>query len=337
MRKRRITPALDSPAAKLWRASGSSNKAESLAAMEQIALAFENPIRKGILSGDITKGIYSPIELAPGATPLFELDTLSPGTEKDFVAYTMPGAGFIPYRHVEADYIMVPTYTIAGAIDWDLRMARESRWDVAARQEENLRGQFTKKINDDAWQTIMAAAYDRNLIVADSDANAGQFTVRLISLMKTVMRRNGGGNSTSLNRSRLTDLFISPEAQEDVRNWNVDQVDDVTRRELLMSEGDEVLMRLFGVNIDTLDELGEGQEYQLFFDNDLAGTMPGTDVELVVGLDLQREDSFVMPIREQVSLYVDDNLHRKGEAGLYGRGEMGFAVLDSRRVLFGSM
>jgi len=39
--------------------------------------------------------------------------------------------------------------------------------------------------------------------------------------MKTVMRRNGGGNSTSANRGQLTDLYVSPEAVEDIRNWEL--------------------------------------------------------------------------------------------------------------------
>lgn len=41
-----------------------------------------------------------------------------------------------------------------------------------------------KKINDDAWHTLLAAGLDRNVVVYDSAATAGQFTKRLVSLMK---------------------------------------------------------------------------------------------------------------------------------------------------------
>ena len=153
--------------------------------------------------------------------------------------------------------------------------------------------------------------------------------------MKTVMRRNGGGNRTSINRGHMSDLFLSPEGIEDIRNWGVDEVDDITRRELITQDGG-LLVRIFQVNLHDLDELGEGQEYQSFYDTDLNGTKPATDKEICGGLDLRNQDSFVMPVREAVQIFEDDTLHRQRRAGLYGWAEHGFAVLDNRRVLLGS-
>jgi hypothetical protein len=322
---------------KLLKASGSYNRDESLAATRELAKALELPLRQGILNGDILDGIFEPIVLQESATPEFPLDFLSPGTEDEFVAYVIPNHGYIPHRTVEGDYVMVPTYDTGASIDWNLKYARDARWDIVGRAMEVLEAQFVKKLNDDGWHTVLSAAVDRNIIVLDSDAAAGQFTKRLVSLMKTVMRRQGGGNSTSLNRGKLTDLYVSPEAMEDIRAWNVDQVDEVTRREIFVSDGDNALNRIFGVNLQDLDELGEGQEYQLFFANELSGTMPTGDVEIVVGLDLRKRDSFVMPIREQVQIFEDDNLHRQKKAGLYGWQESGFAALDGRRCVLGSL
>jgi len=321
----------------ILRASGSYNKEESLTATAQIAKALELPLRKGMLSGDIVSGIFEPIYVGINSTAEFPLDFLAPGTEKNFVAYTLPNHGYIPQSHVEGDYVQVPTFDIGAAIDWNLKYARDARWDIIGRAMEVMEAQFVKKMNDDGWHTLLAAAVDRNIVVVDSDAAAGQFTKRLVSLMKVVMRRNGGGNSTSLNRGRLTDLYISPEAMEDIRNWNVDQVDEITRREIFVSDRDNALNRIFGVNIHDIDELGEGQEYQLFYENQLGGTMPTGDVEIVVGLDLSKSDSFVMPIREEVQIFEDDTLHRQRRAGLYGHQSYGVAVLDNRRVLLGSL
>ena len=323
----------------LLRQSGSYNKQEALAAQRELAQALELPLRQGVLMGDILGGIFETIVLDQSATPEFPLDLLAPGTEKDFVAYTIPGHGYIPERAVEGDYVMVPTYDIGSSIDWTLKYARDARWDIVSRAMEVLEASFVKKLNDDGWHTLLSAAFDRNVVVLDSDAGAGQFTKRLVSLLKTVMRRNGGGNSTSNNRGQLTDLYMSVEAMEDIRNWNVDQVDEVTRREIFVSgdDDDAVMNRIFGVNLHVLDELGEGQEYQLFYDNELSGALPGGDVELVVGLDQRRNDSFVMPVREQVQIFEDDNLHREKRAGLYGWAEQGFAVLDNRRVVLGSL
>jgi hypothetical protein len=152
------------------------------------------------------------------------------------------------------------------------------------------------------------------------------------------MRRNGGGNSSSNNRSILTDLFVSPEAMEDLRNWGVDQVDEITRREIYTAgDADNSVNRVFGINLHDLDELGEGQEYQEFYSNVLSGTLPAGDSEIVVGLDLRNNDSFIMPVRQEVQVFEDDTLHRQKRAGFYGWAEQGFAVLDNRRVVLGSL
>lgn len=317
--------------------SGSSRKEESLAASAEFAKALELPLRQGVLSGNILDGIFEAVRLAPGATPEFPLDFLTPGNEKDFVAYTIPNHGYVPERHVEGDYVMVPTFDIGASIDYLLKYARDARWDVVGRAMEVLEQSFVKKMNDDGWHTVISAGVDRNIVVFDGDAAAGQFTKRLVSLMKTVMRRNGGGNSTSNNRGQLTDLYVSPEAMEDLRNWGVDQVDEVTRREIYVADdGGASVNRVFGVNLHDLDELGVSQEYQLFYSDTLSGNL-GSDQELVVGLDLRKRDSFIMPIREEVQIFEDDTLHRQKRAGFYGYAEQGFAVLDNRRVLLGTL
>ena len=319
------------------KASGSQRVEESLDGVRKLAKALETPLRKGILSGDILDGIFEPIVLETNTTAEFPLDFISPGTENQYVAFTIPNQGYIPQRQVEGDYVQVPVYDTGAAIDWLLKYARDARWDIVGRAMEVMKAQFTKKLNDDGWHTLLAAAVDRNIIVLDSDAADGQFTKRLVSLMKTVMRRNGGGNSTSMNRGQLTDMYVSPEAMEDIRNWNVDQVDEITRREIFVADGENAMNRIFGINLHDLDELGEGQEYQAYFGNDLSGTMPGSTVEIVVGLDLRRNDSFVMPIREELEIFEDAALHRQKRAGLYGWQSSGFASLDGRRVLLGAL
>ena len=315
--------------------AGSLKREESLAATSELAKALELPLRQGVMSGNILGDIFEAINLQPGATAEFPLDFLAPGTEKEFVAFTIPNHGRIPERHVEGDYVMVPTYDVGASIDWLLKYARDSRWDVVGRAMEVLQGQFVKKMNDDGWHTLLSAGADRNILIYDGDASSGMFSKRLVSLLKVVMRRNGGGNSTSIHRGELTDLYISPEGHEDIRNWGVDEVDEFTRRDLIVHEG-VLLVRIFQVNLHTLDELGEGQEYQNFYTSDLSGTMPSGKNEILVGLDLRNRDSFVMPVRAPVQVFEDDTLHRQRRAGMYGWAEHGFAALDTRRGLLGA-
>ena len=317
--------------------SGSMDKAEALAAQSQLAKALQTPLREGVLSGDILGGIFERMVMEPGTSTEFPLDPVAPGTEDRYIAYTNPGHGRVPERAIEGDYVQIPTYSITSSIDWLLRYAREARWDIIDRCVKVLEQGFTTKMNDDGWHTILSAAVDRNILVFDSDAAAGQFTKRLISLSKTVMRRNAGGNSGSAKRGRLTDMFMSPEGIEDIRNWGVDQADEVTRREIYVA-GDEgaSLTKIFGVTLHALDEIGEGQQYQNYLVSQLGGALEASDVELIVGLDLQSNDSFVMPIKMPVTIFEDDNLHRQQRAGFYGFAELGFGILDSRRTLLAS-
>jgi hypothetical protein len=320
----------------LLKQSGDSDKSIAMQAQREIAKALETPLRKGVLFGDVVRGIYEPMPLEPGASPEFPLDLLAPGTEIDHVAFTNPGNGRIPEKHVEGDYVKINTYGITSSIDFLLRYAREANWNVVGRAIQVLESSFVKKINDDGWHTLLAAAVDRNILVYDGDAAAGQFTKRLVSLMKTVMRRNGGGNSVTAP-GRLTDMYMSAEAIEDIRNWGVDQLDEVSRREIYTASDDgPQLTRVFGINLNDLFEFGDGQEYQDYFINDLGGSIESSDVELVIGLDRSAKDSFVMPVKKEVEIFEDPALHRHQRQGYYGWAEIGFGCLDNRRIIAGS-
>ncbi len=327
----------------LLKATADPRKEVALEAQRALAQQLTIPLRQGVLSGDVIGGIFEPEALEPDAHPEFPLDFLTPGTEKDFVAYTVPSNGVIPQKHVEGDFIMVPTFEIGNAISWDMKYARTARWPVVTRAMQVLEAGFVKKLNDDGWHTLLAASADRNIMVFDVNAASGQFTKRLISLMKTVMRRNAGGNTTSINRGMLTDLYLSPEALEDIRNWGIDQVDEVTRRDIFLAQ-DGAINRIFGVNLHDLDELGEDQEYELYFENTLGGAPAGAagahataDVEIVVGLNQSTNSSFVHPVRSPLEVFEDDELFRRRRAGFWAWTEVGFGVLDNRTVLLGSI
>lgn len=315
-----------------------STKPDRASAVDGVISAIEQPLRKVLLSGDIQGDIFTPVAYAIGEPVMYHLDLLTPGDEAEFYAYVMPGEGQIPHRRVEGDYLMVPTYQIANSIDMNLRILRNAKWPVVNRMLEILQAGFIKKMNDDGWQTLLAAAVDRNILVSDVSAAAGQFTPKLITLMQTVMRRNGGGNSGTMGRAKLTDLYISPEAQADIFSWNLDLIPDAERQKIYNSTIDSPdLTTVFGVRLHSLDELGESQDYQSYFTTTLGASMAASDVEIVLGFDRQREDSFIRPMVGDVEIFEDNTTHRQNLFSLYGRAELGFAVLDSRRVLLGSI
>jgi hypothetical protein len=310
--------------------SGDASKPVALAAQQEIAKAIELPLRQGVQSGDVTGGIFIPIT---DGTQEFPTDLLAPGTEGQFVAYTNPGHGYIPQKSVESDYVRVTSYQIASSIDFLLRYAKNANWNILDRAMEVMEMSFVKKINDDAWHTLLAAAVDRNILVYDADAANGQITKRLFSLVKTSMKRNAGGNGPT-NRGRATDCYLSIEGIEDIRNWGIDQLDEVSRREVYVSaDGGAPLTRIYGLNLHDMFEFGDGQEYQDYFLSDLGGSLASGDVELGIALDLQNRNSFVMPVTDQLQVFEDDTLHRQQRQGYYGWMGAGFGVLDGRRIL----
>lgn len=288
-------------------------------------------IREGNMWGDITAGLMTKKDFPNGETIQYVLHFLAPGMEKEHVAYVMPRQGYIPQREVQGDYVQLPAFKVADAIDCELDYIDNGLWDVMGPMADVLAAGFIKKINDDVWHTALAAAVDRNIVVFDADASQGQLTKRLFSLGQSTMKRNGGGNSTSMNKFRLTDVYGSVEAKADVFNWGVDIVDEQTRRTIYMSP-DGTVFNILGINLHELFELGVGQEYQNFFANELSGSLPSGDEEILIGFDLTKTSTNVMPIRKRLEVKTDPGLHRYGKFGIYGTMAYGAAWLDNRNV-----
>lgn len=304
-----------------------------------LVAALDTPLKKGVMPGDIVSGLFFEEEFAPGVATEYPLDWLVPGTEKYFTAYVIPHTGALPLRNVSGSYVMVPTYEIGTSIDWALRYAMMARWNIVGRAFSTAQGAMTRKRNNDGWHVIITAASGRGISIYDSSATSGLFTKRLVSLAQTVMRRNAGGNSNSVDKGKLTHIAMSPEGLQDIRSWDLTQIDDATRREIFLSDGEIPMTRIFGVTLMDLDELGEGQEYQKYFNNTLGGSNPGSKSEIAIGLDLtNKNDSFVKPYRLQpdgsrVSMRQRITLIEQNRDGYYWREELGYSVLDARRTL----
>lgn len=331
---------LDNNIQELYKASASHDIAESTRSLDMFAKALEPTLRKAIFDCDNVGpfGIFERVAFPNGCAE-FVIDPIKPGYENDFKAYVVPDCSCDPCATLEADYVMVPTYEIGNCVEWCAKRVGRGNYNIADRAMEALRAGFIKKMNDDAWHVLLAAGYDRNVVAYDNLAAKGQFTKRLLIQMKTFMRRNGGGNSTCANRCGLTDIFMSPEAMDNIYNWNIDQIDELTRREIHTSSNcDMGLMSLFCVNFHILDELGVGQEYQLYYEDDLGGVMDADKQEIIVGLDLKCRDSFVSPQVSPLQLYADNSkLLSCRRSAMRGYSEMGFAALSSRRVLLGAI
>lgn len=304
---------------------------------KEVALSIETPIRRGILEGNVTEGIFTPMDFTTGVVPEFPLDFVAPGTESDYIAYVLPNVGRLPEKNVEGDYITVPAFPIGATLDYSLKFARDARWDILKRAKEVMNAMFTAKINKDAFRLLVAAGYDRNVVVTDSAAPAGFFTKRLMSLMQTQMNRSGGGNFSSVEQFELTDIWLSPESMEDIRSWDFTQIDDQTRREIWLAGSGGALSKIYNTFLHPLKELGDGQVLQTYYTS-LGASFTGSDTELVLGLCLNSvgASAFVNPVVEQVKIFADEQLHRMRRQGWYGWMEHGLAILDNRAIILGT-
>jgi hypothetical protein len=331
----------------LLRAMASRDQGMSEAARKSFAQELVAPLRRGIFDADNLGDIYTPQVIPYGATASYPLDFVRPGDEDTYTAYTLAEQGRLPERRVEASEINVPTFKIGNSIDWDIKFMKEARWDVVKRALQVFEAGFVRKINSDGWRTILAAAADRGLVVGASGTavftgsvntlttspNPGEFTKELVSRMHTAMTRGAGGNG---NAGRLTDLYVSLEAMEHVRAWDASRVDEFTRREIFTSS-EKGLAEIYGVIMHAMTEFGQDQEYDAFLETVLSLTKPNNTEQFCVGLDLsEADDSFVMPIKEELEVYDDDALTRYQRMGIFGWMRHGFACLDNRRVLLGA-
>lgn len=312
--------------------AASNNPGLASAAMEQITQGLTMPLQQGVLDGNIFDGLFEAQYFPPGVAPEFPYDLLAPGTEHEYVAFVIPRFGALPERSVESDYCMVPLYEIGASLDVSWRYLRDARWDVLGRMLEIIEAMFTVKMNTDAWRVIIRSGVSRNLLVNDTAASAGLFSKKLVTDMSLYMRRYGGGNSASKSRGKLTDLFLSPEGQADTLSWQVNEIPDVIRAQIYANG---VLTRIGETNLHALDELGVGQEFESFWDDTLAQDHTNSKTELVIGLDLSKSSSLMMPWREMPKLYEDTTLAKQRRVGMWGTAEIGFTALDNRVVLLG--
>lgn len=326
------TISLDEAQKNLLKATASKNQTEAVEHRQALAQVMERAWKAGVLEPDLLGNVFERVVLPPGVEAKFPFDFYGPDNEGAYEAFVMPKEGAVPDRVLEGDEVRVPTYKIANAISWSLDYARDARWDIVARAIEVFTNGFVRKLNDDGWHVILKAASEgTSTLVTDTSATAGEFSKLLLTgLMTSIKRRTGGRNS------RLTDLYVSPEAIADIRNFDNTILDEVSRREILTA-GEDRIPRLFGVNLHEVQELGENQEYEDYVTNTIGRAHTNSKVEWVIGLDLLHRDAFVMPVREEMQMWDDPQLHRSAKAGVYGWMEIGFANLDTRRAILGQL
>jgi hypothetical protein len=323
----------------LLRQCGSLNPTEALPAQAELTRAMaEEVYQTGVLDGDIVGGIFESVQLDDDAPAEFLLDLINPGTERDYIAFYLPDTGHVPERTVSMNKVLVPTIPVGNSINCPLKFLRQKRVDILGRMLEALEAGFVMRDNLDGFAVILAAGKANGTATVDPGSTAGTMTLPLVAKLKLKMRRATAGNGSSVNKHRLTDLFVSPEALEDIRVMTHDAADDTTRRALNSAESLDGFTYQ-GVTYHGVDELGEGQLFQNYWVNTLGVAMTGSKLEICIGLDRtpNGKRNFKNPKRRGLEMFEDPGLHRRQEFGWYAWKERGWSVLSSKPVVIGQI
>jgi len=308
--------------------------AKFLEAFDDIAARFLHDYR----SNNDIRQIFDLLKIASGEIVEFPVITNSNGPD----AYTVGlGDEIHTKRLVDCDRVKVPTNIYYNSASVGEEYIRSARYDVVQDALQILQHGLKQELWISGWQCILAAGVDRNILVFDNDACEGKATTRLVSLIKSVMRRNG-----ERSKAMLTDLYVSPEVMEDLNNNLLNDTMysssfDNRDKEIIDSQiqhtcnntGFVNTLTIFGVNIHSVDELGVDQYLHNYFKNELGGAIAPWNVELVVGLDRSKSSFVMCEIKEPTC----HSFVKNGRVEMYLDTEVGLAVLDNQSVILGSL
>lgn len=321
---------------------GSNVPAIAQAAASELSKAFTGMIRENVFSGDITAPVFQVEDRSDGKMIEYFTDFSLVGDDATIGAYVSAPMGRIHERLYNADSITVNTHEIASSFEFPKRIAQYGDWNAVRRAMSKLEADFVIKKNYDAFTMLVSAGVTRASVQVDTStpAGAGKLSKRLITLMENTMRRGKGGNSSSVTRGKLTHMYVSPELLRTVREWTlaggtgVDSLDDVTRKSIY-DMADLDTLKIYGVTLVGIDELGPDGILDTYFTDVLGQSYTNSKTELVIGLDLNKKDTFVSPVRQALEIQEDPTFARRRVISMWGTWDGTFVCLDNRQVLLG--
>ena len=349
----------------LIQAIGSKNLQVSVEAQQSLAEFLGPVVQKVLLTKGTASAVYTDVPYDEDDSPSFPLDLYYGEGEGYVEVWSQQVAGGLPTSQVTGNSeLKFMTYTLDSATSFNKRYARKSRLDIVSKATERMINEVLVKQERNAWAVILKA-------LAEASTNGTQHVIRagtatdfvlndLNDLMTRVARINESYSSNTPLESYSngpTDLYVSPEIVGKVRKMASQPIDssasntvqnlpDEVRMDIFRNAG---MQSIFGVNINQMNEFGEGKKYNTLFDTFADSTAFTTlsgglsevfqsDHQILVGID-NSKGSFVRPVargEDNATFRVqpDDqfNLARVDKAGFWGHLEEGRVCLDARSV-----
>lgn len=248
-------------------------------------------------------------ELAPQVSvrQIFNQIPVAPGAQVSYPmdmgtvnAWVLPNVGSVPQNIVEGEELYIPTFTVATSVEYLETYARDGRYDVAEQAMTKLKNAIITKEESCGWTVIRAAATAARTVTV-----AGGTTLSKALLNKMLVKM-------STNNGFKTNLICcSPTRFGDIRNWTNTDIDEQTRREIWVNGG---LASIWGAYIIELSSLADNEVYA--FDTRYFG---------------------VMPIRQELKTRDNPLAIPKLRVGTIGWENIGFASVDDRAIVKGTV
>lgn len=354
----------------LLRDSGSTNKSVAEPAQEAFASIMSASLSRTLEPLSTANRIFTEVEVYTGRdVPEIPIDLYYGIGEGAFRVWSNGYPGGLAYNEISGfDTFRFRTSRMDSAIAWMKSYAANARMKVVERGLMRLMDEIMVKSQFNAY-TVLAEALggartlNQSHVIASTAKVAGsarKFQLDDVNRLMTKIKRlnsswaNGTTRSTT---SGLTDLYLSPEAMEEVRRMTYNPMNttatpdtaestalglpDALRMEVYRSGG---ASEIYGKTLHEMNELGVGQVYNELFRqryNATGGGAPAWTVatdELIFGVDMSL-GAFARVINADTNgatfqLQVDDqHLARSEKMGYYGYTEEGWLVGNDRAIV----
>lgn len=243
------------------------------------------------------RSIFQPEMLPPGAEARYDI----PFDDVN-CAWIMPQIGGIPQIQVEGSEVYVTTFGLDAAVQWQMDVARQGRFQVGQRATKLLSNKIIEQEELAGWSLIKAHAA---VLPPEQQVSATALDVDCFNEIVT---------KGDILRRKVTDIYVSPKRFSDMRKW-------VTATDLSSNLRDKAfaaagLMEVWGVRIH------EVYNSKLVADNK--------------GYAFGQRDGYtygVMPIRETLQTFDNPIAIMEWKIGIMARENIGFAVLDEKGLI----
>lgn len=345
------------------------DRAKVEASREAFAAAITPVVQEVILNASTLGGIYRDLPFDQNTEASIPLDTYFDEAAGLFTIWSQNSPGGLPsnFTHSVAE-LKVQTYTLETAVSFAKKYAEQSRLDVIAKAMTRMANEMLLKQESNGWIVLLKALANattkgKQHVFKTETANVlnlHDFNT-LITRSKRINASYDNGTPDSSQARGVTDIYLSPEAMEQIRALAYNPVNtrqatsgttsipatEALRNQVFSSGG---VSELYGKAFHEINELGSTYKYNRLFalqagstayteaDGSNSGTFSDASDEILVGFDASR-DALFRPVETnadsqgQLVVTPDDQFPMRAKKfGFVAEVTEGRVVVDARAL-----